>query len=95
MTDRADHDWPDEEGGRQAAAGLRGDTGATGDPDAVDMDPAGNVSVGTTEHGGTTTTPRGPEGYGDLGSGTAGSAGSPEAAEIKPGEGSGESGAPA
>ena len=88
MSERADHDWPDEEGGLQAHAGLRGDTGASGDVRPLPGDEPGTPSVGATEEGGTTTTPRGPHGYGDLGSGTAGSAGAPEASGLKPGEGS-------
>ncbi len=89
MPERLDADWPDEEGGVQSAAGLRGDTGASGDVRGAERDPDSEVTVGTTEEGGTTTSPRGPQGYGDLGSGTSGSAGSPESTGLKPGEGSG------
>ncbi len=96
MAERADQDWPDEEGGLQSAAGLRSDTGASGDvPRGVEMVPESEVSVGTIEEGGTTTTERGVEGYGDLGSGTSGSAGSPESSDLKPGEASGGSFDPA
>ena len=96
MSDRADHDWPDEEGGLQGAAGLRGDTGASGDIGrGQDTDPSRGTSVGATQEGGDATTPRGSEAYGDLGTATSGTAGSPETSGIKPGEESGGSQSPA
>ena len=102
MTERADHDWPDEEGGPQAAAGLRGDTGLRADTaaggenaDPGHATPETSASVGAAQQGGAPTSPRGPEGYGDLAAATAGSAGSPESSGIKPGEGTHGSDAPA
>ena len=95
MTDRADHEWPDEEGGPQAAAGLRGDTGGSGDVAPGQNLPGPATNVGATSEGGGPETAQGPEGYGDLGSGTAGSAGSPESSGLKPGEGARGSSDPA
>lgn len=79
---RADQEWPDEEGGAQAQAGLRGDTGTSGSrPKEEHLRSADDAdATGRRGPAGSGTA----DGIGHLGSDTAGNTGAPEAATGAP-----------